>query len=185
MQVFKLVSGGFVDKVIAFQSLPKNLLAGIRTRDTFGLPSAWRRHLESNGSVRDVMKTETEVLADRNLKIEKTPIGKEACFWVLDYVETNSDKEKWAEIESFVRGAVEGKVRLKDKLSDMATPMAPNPTSPLELDPENIPVINIPLSADEEVTVEIPTVEYMTPIGGEAMPGPKHRGRPKKVTVEA
>ena len=65
-------------------------------------------------------------------------------FFVLDYVTTNNDKEKWEKIKSFVRRAVDPSVRLMDKLEDMAAPMAPNAKDALDLEPEGVPVIPIP-----------------------------------------
>lgn len=75
-------------------------------------------------------------------------------FFVLDYISTNQDKERWAQISSHVRRAVDPSVRLMDKLEDMAVPMAPNSKDAMELEPEQVPVIPLPskevAAADEE-----------------------------------
>lgn len=185
MQVFKLVNGGFVDKVIAFDTLPERLLKSISTRTPEGMPKAWRRRLEEVGSLREVYSTQTEVLVDRTLKIIKTPAGVEACFYVLNYQELNADKEKWQEIAAYVRRVVDTKFRLKDKLEDMASSLAPNCQSEITLDPEDIPVIPIPSEEQEEQpTVAVPVETLMTPTGDSVIQ-PKKRGRPKKVSVEA
>jgi len=112
MQVFRLVQPGVVDKVIAFDELPADLIHGITKREPAGLPRHWR---------------------------DFAPM-----FFVLDYVTTNNDKEKWEKIKSFVRRAVDPSVRLMDKLEDMAAPMAPNAKDALDLEPEGVPVIPIP-----------------------------------------
>jgi hypothetical protein len=184
MQVFRLVNGGFVDKMIAFDSLPKRILSGVRTRDIAGMPRHWGRWLEDAGCVRDVFKTETETRVDRSLHVTRTVVGKEPCFYLLDYMDLNVDKEKWQEICNYVRKAVDTKVRLLDKLDDMAKKMAPDSHAQLDLEPEDIPVIVIPAEV-EDVPRETKTEEmYLTP-QGESADAPKRRGRPKKVAVEA
>lgn len=188
MQVFKLVRGGFVDSLIAFDSLPERILKGIRTRDLAGLPRYWAAWLKEKGSVRPVFKTGTEVLQDRNFKITKTPVGIEPCFWILEYQDLNSDKEKWAEINNYIRQSVEMTVRLKDRIEDMARPMAPSSSAPLELEPDDIPVISIPadkLETPEASSMVQSSEEFITPTGDPVSAQPKRRGRPKKEAVEA
>lgn len=184
MQVFKLVNGGFVDKVIAFNSLPTRFLAGIRTRDVSGMPRYWAKWLSESGSVRDVMQTETEVLADRNLRVTKNKAGTEPCFFILEYKDLNADKEKWQEICNYVRRVVDVKVRLLDHLEDMAKKMANDSYSQLDLEPEDVTVIEVP---DEEEKISdtdiVKSTEQIMTMTGE-IPA-KRRGRPKKVAVEA
>ena len=158
MQVFRLVNGGFVDKMIAFDSLPESILTGIRTKDISGMPRYWGKWLEDHGCVRTVFKTETEILMDRRMHVTKTPIGKEPCFYVLDYMDLNADKEKWQEITNFLRRAVDKTVRLMDKIEDMAKKMAPDSYAQLELEPEDIPVIEIPKEFQGNVSCETKTV---------------------------
>lgn len=188
MQVFRLVDGGFVDKMIAFDSLPDRLIKGIRTRDIAGMPRYWAKWLIENGSVRDSFKTETEELPDRKLRVHKSKVGEEPCFYVLDYKETNQDKEKWQEIANFVRRTVDTKVRLLDRLEDMARKMAPDCHAQLEIEPEDIPVIKIPSEFEEESAPEAivqVSDEVISRTGDLVVPEPKKRGRPKKVAVEA
>ena len=75
-------------------------------------------------------------------------------FYVLDYISTNNDKERWEQISNHVRRVVEPSVRLMDKLEDMARPMAPNSKDAVDLEPEDVPVIPLPskevASTDEE-----------------------------------
>lgn len=188
MQVFRLVSGGFVDKMIAFDSLPERLLKGIRTRDISGMPRYWAKWLNDNGCTRDVYRTTTEVLPDRNLKVNKISIGQEPCFYVLEYTDLNTDKEKWQEISNYVRKAVITTTRLMDKLEDMAKKMAQDPHAQLELEPEDVPVIEVPkevIAERDDKEIIRSSEEVLTPTGDSVMLTPKKRGRPKKVAVEA
>lgn len=171
LQVFRLVEGGHVDKMIAFDVLPERLLTGIRKRDLAGLPRYWKK------------------FACEGIN----PSTREPVFfhYFLDYKDVNSDKEKWGEIIAYVRRAVDIKTRLMDKLEDMAVAMAPDPKSPLELEPENIPVIAIPveLIVPSDPQGLIKEEEARLPnekIGIETVSEePKRRGRPKKVAVGA
>ncbi len=88
-------------------------------------------------------------------------------FYVLDYISTNNDKERWQKISSHVRRAVSPSIRLMDKLEDMARPMAPNSKDALDLEPEDVPVIPIPEEA------EAPEAE--------SVEAPKRVGRPRKI----
>lgn len=47
MQVFRLVQPGIVDKVIAFDELPKDLVKGVTQRPPDGLPRQWREFAPS------------------------------------------------------------------------------------------------------------------------------------------
>lgn len=184
MQCFKLVSGGFVDRVIVFDSLPERLMKGIRTREVAGFPRAWAKWLGSIGSTRTVFQTETTVDMGRNWKFTHTPVGKEPCFFVLDYADLNADREKWREICEYLRLHVGPEVRMTEKIEEMAKYLAPNATSPLSVEPEDIPVIPVPV--EEEVAE--PSHDVLVKPGEQILvmdPAPKKRGRPKKVTVEA
>lgn len=182
-QCIKLVNGGFVDKVIVFDSLPERLYKNIKTRAADGFPRAWAKWLAEIGSTRQVFKTETSVDLARNWKFTHTPIGEEPCFFVLEYQDINSDKEAWRNICEFVRMSVGPEVRLREKIDDMAVALASNPTLSLELETEQVPVIPLP----KEEAVEPSHRELVKP--GEVIIvedlAPKKRGRPKKVAVEA
>lgn len=182
-QCFKLVNGGFVDKVIVFDELPERLTKNVRTREAAGFPRAWAKWLASIGSMRTVLKTETSVDLARNWTFKHTPIGMEPCFFVLDYQDINADKETWRQICEFLRMSVGPEVRLKEKIEEMALALAANPTMPLEVEPEDVPVIPVPRE-----TVDKPILSPL--IGAQETiivkeTAPKKRGRPKKVAVEA
>lgn len=183
MQAFKLVNAGFVDKVIVFDELPDYLIKGIRTRACEGFPRAWAKWLASIGSVRDVMKTDTSVDLARNWTFKYTPIGKEPCFFVLEYTDINSDKEYWRKISDYLKANCGPEVRLTEKIQDMALPLASDPKQPLSVEPEDIPIVNVPHGTEEEAPKPELVSQGETIIVQEA--APKKRGRKKKVLVEA
>lgn len=186
MQVFRLVNGGFVDRLIAFDSLPERLVRNIKTRDISGMPRYWAKWMMENGSVRQVFKIQEKMSENRTLQVSKAPIGNEPCFYVLEYKDVNADREKWEEICNYVRRTVETKVRLMDRIEDMAKKMAPDSHAQLEIEPEDIPVIEVPSEAVEATNQDEPikeNEEFLTPNGEVAQA--KKRGRPKKVAVEA
>lgn len=136
MHVFRLVQSGRVDKVIAFDSLPNRLLQGVEMRSPDGLPRHWKSFLGEN-------ERYTPPSAEKNPATGKVEmIGerreKGAFFYILNYKEINSDIERWQEISSFVRRAVNLKFRLLDKIEDMALPMSTDANSELKLEPEQL-----------------------------------------------
>lgn len=152
MQVFRLVQSGNVDKVIGFDELPKRLLAGVEMRPPEGLPRHWKAFIGDHEKYTPPSMEKNPITG----KVE--PVGEKMeiapFFFVLDYKEINKDKERWQEIQSFVRRAVELKFRLLDKLEDMAMPMAPDANSELKLEPEDLEasgaIIPIPLEFQEK-----------------------------------
>lgn len=124
MQVFRLIQPGVVDKVIAFDELPNDLIAGINKKEPIGLPRHWREFAPE--------------------------------FYLLDYIGTNNDKEKWAKIVAFVRQNVDTSFRIMDKLEDMAKPMAPNSKDAMELEPEDVTIIPLPKAKEKEPEVSDP-----------------------------
>ncbi len=181
-QCFKLVNGGFVDKVIVFDALPERLTQGVRTRAADGFPRAWAKWLAEIGSLRQVFKTETTVDLARNYTFKHTPIGMEPCFFVLDYQDINADKERWRNICEYLRANVGPEVRLKEKIEEMALALAGDPTKPLSVEVEDIPVI--PIRAE---IVAMPSLQETIKPGETILvqDPPKKRGRPKKVSVPA
>lgn len=184
MQCFKLVNGGFVDKVIVFDSLPERLYKNVETRIADGFPRAWARWLAEIGSTRTVFKTETEVDLARNWKFKHTPVGKEPCFFVLNYQDINKDKESWRNICEYVKMKAGPETRLREKIDDMAINLSPNPTMDVQIEPEDVPVISLPSEKVEEIkepdiikTGEVILVEEL------AVSPKKKPGRPKKVVV--
>lgn len=183
-QCIKLVNGGFVDKVIVFDSLPERLIKNIKTRAADGFPRSWAKWLVSIGSVRPVYRTETTVDLARNYTFKHTPIGLEPCFFVLDYTDLNADKEIWRNISEYIRQNVGTEVRLKEKIEDMAMALASSPTQSLSIEPEDIPIVPVPHETKEiEHAIVKPGETIVVQEAIEA--APKKRGRPKKIAVEA
>jgi hypothetical protein len=183
MQAFKLVNDGFVDKVIVFDSLPERLWKNVRTRDVSGFPRAWARWLLDIGSTRPVYKTETFVDVGRNYTYKHTPIGKEPCFFVLEYEDINQDKEIWHTISEYVRMNVGPEVRLREKLEDMALSLANKPTDALMVEPEEVPVIPVPLEVEREISSKELIKANEPVIVHEDSVIQKKRGRPKKAVA--
>lgn len=126
MQVFKLVDPGRVDRVIAFDTLPEKMVQGIKKMAAKGFPRAWLDFLGVN-------------------KNDETA----QPFFILDFRTVNRDREKWQEIQNFVRRSTDKNFRLLDNLYDMAKPLASDSYSSLELEPEDILVIPILTIAEE------------------------------------
>lgn len=185
MNCFRLVNPGFVDKMIMFDTLPKRLCAGIKMKDLEGFPRYWRAWLKENGCVRKVSRWNAE---------QGCPIEHEETFtYILDYKTINEDRERWEAITSYIRRAVDLKVRLMDKIEDMARPLANDPHSELSAEPEQVPIIPIPVElAEKEAAPRIirtaedkVILEPVTTMKEPAVVPAKKRGRPKKAAVEA
>lgn len=186
MQAIKLVNAGFVDKVIVFDTLPDRLMQGIKTRDLAGFPRSWAKWLSSIGSTRKVFSTSTEKRGPGDYVYSHTEIGKEPCFFVLEYLDINADKEIWRAIGEFLRMNCGPEVRLKEKVEDMALALAPNSTTSLSVEPEDIPVIIVSEVRIETVAPEREIIQHgETILVEDTAPVQKKRGRPKKVAVEA
>lgn len=183
MQCFKLVNGGFVDKVIVFDSLPERFLKNVRTREPAGFPRSWSKWLGDIGSLRPVYKTETSVDLARNYTFKYTPIGQEPCFFMLEYQDINADKERWREICDYLRASVGHEVRLTEKIADMALALAPDSYKGLSVEYEDIPVIPLPKEIEEKPDLRELVKPGETILVTEA--APKKRGRPKKEAVSA
>lgn len=182
MQVFRLVNAGFVDKLIAFDELPERLMKNIKTRAVEGLPRSWARWLGEVGSTRVVYETETERDASGTYRFTYTPIGKEPCFYILEYTDINSDKEAWRAISEYLRMHVGSEVRLREKVEDMAVKMAPDCVSALDIEPEDIPVIKVPVEGKRQENPD-EIVKAGERIIVEQAPIVKKQGRPRKKTA--
>ena len=185
MQLFRLVKGGAVDKMIMFDTLPDWLMKGVRAKNCEGLPRSWARWILEKGSVQDVFDTTTQKLGPGDYKFTHTKKGDEPCTFLLDYTMINTDIEKWKEIERYVRRVVNVKTRLMDRLEDMALPMARDSHSELSIEPEDIPVIMVPSEEKQEERSGV-VAQGETIIGQAPKVEVKKRGRPaKKVAVTA
>lgn len=181
MQAFKLVNGGFVDRVIVFDSLPERLYKNVKTRGPEGFPRSWSKWLADIGSFRPVFETTTTMDATRNYTYHKKMIGKEPCFYVLDYTDINADREAWREICDYLKANCGPEVRLKEKISDMALALASDCYKSLEVEVEDVPVIKV-FSGTEEKKPELVQQGEVVIVQDSI---PKKRGRPKKDAVTA
>lgn len=152
MQVFRLMD--MPDKVIAFNELPAYLLEGLELCDCSKLPRHWRDFI-------GIREKHVRIPPDRDPLTGQvrtyTPIIQKGPYAFLIDKELNNDKERWGEIESYVRRNAPKDFRLMDKIADMAKPMARDVHSELDLEPED--VIVIPLPKIEEKELDAATVE--------------------------
>lgn len=183
MNVFRLVNGGTVDKIIAFDTLPKRLTAGIRTKPMDGFPRFWHRWLIEHGSTQPIslLNHETGVREQKE----------QPCTYLLEYKVVNADIQKWQEITNYVRKAVDLSVRLMDKIEDMATPFAKDSTSELSLEPEDVLIVPIPSEVkkedveDERIMIRSQASKVAVMAEESAVPAKRKAGRPRKVAVGA
>ncbi len=145
MQVIRLIHPGQVDRVMAFDSLPEDLVHKMHPMSPDGFPRHWKKWLEEVGSKRTIKKW------NHMKKIEYEM--EDPCFYNLDYVMVNNDRETWQEVVSYVRRVCDPSIRLLDKFEDMAKPLAKDSYSELSLDTEEVPVILLG-KKPEEVIVE-------------------------------
>lgn len=152
MQVFRLVQTGFVDKVIAFDDLPKRLLDGIEMKSPDGLPRHWKAFVGEHEKYTPPSAEKNPATGKVEMVGEKREIG--PYFFVLNYKEINKEIERWQEISSFVRRAVNLKFRLLDKIEDMAIPFSTDAASEIKLEPEHLEeqgaIIPIPIEFQEK-----------------------------------
>lgn len=152
IQFFRLV-GPHVDRVIAFDELPERLLVGIRHRECDGLPRQWFE--------KGCNKKTIHIERQAPLRTEDKTIY---FHYLLEYIRVNADKEKWEEITNFVRKTVDTKVRLMDKMEQMALLMAPSFKDAITLEPEDVlekALIPIPFEFQEKI---VPITEAVSPI---------------------
>lgn len=170
-QVIRLMD--MPDRVIAFDELPADLVEGLEMCDCSKLPKDWREFI----GVREKI---TKIPPDREPLTGQVrtyaPISQKAPYAYLIDRELNGDKEKWGEIESYVRRNAPREFRLMDRISDMAKPMARDAHSELDLEPDQ--VIVIPLMKEVAVA-EAPKVVVATPVAPvAAVPAPEEPKQP-------
>lgn len=158
-QVFRLM--GMPDRVIAFDELPADLLDGLEMHDCSKLPKEWREFI---GISEKHIKIKPEIDPFTRQLVKFPPLIQKAPYAYLIDWEVNHDKERWQEIESFVKRNAPKDFRLMDKLTDMAKPMAADAHAELSLEPEDIVVVPLPKMAEEpepqQATIELaPGVE--------------------------
>lgn len=129
---------GMPDKIIAFDGLPDDLVQGLEMRAPDGMPRHWKDWL---GSKKKVTKINPERDPYTGAVRVFNPIVEEGPFFYVVDEMLNHDREKWEAICDYVRRNAPKDFRLKDKIEDMAKPMAPDVRSEMKLEPEEVPVI--------------------------------------------
>lgn len=152
MHVFRLVQSGLVDKIIAFEDLPKRMLDGVEMHLASGLPRHWRDFIGKQTKVTPPQPDKNAITGEVKMVCGGTEVGP-FCY-VLYYKEINKDMQRWQEISSFVRRVVSLQFRLMDKLEDMALPLATDAASEIKLEPEALEeqgaLIPIPVEFQEK-----------------------------------
>jgi hypothetical protein len=145
-QVFRLMD--VPDKMIAFDELPEYLLEGIELHDCGKMTKDWREFI---GLREKLIKLKPE----RNLITQQMetfpPIVQKGYYAYLIDREINPDKDRWREIESYVKRNAPKDFRLTDPIVDietgkstMAKALANDSQSEIMLEPEEVIVIPLP-----------------------------------------
>ena len=153
MQAFRLM--GMPDKIIAFDELPENLVTGFEMREPIG--PAFRSWREWLGKKKRVTKISPERDPfTQQMRIFQPIVEMGNYFYIMDET-LNADRERWEAICDYVRRNAPTDFRLKDKIEDMAIPLAPDVRSDVTIEPEEIVIIPLPKLAKEET--DAPTDE--------------------------
>jgi len=136
MHVIRLV--GMPDKVIAFDGLPEELVAGLDMQGPHGFPRHWKAWLGTKKKITKI-NPERDPITMQIRTFE--PIVEEGPFFYIVDEMMNQDVEKWQAICDYARRNAPLDFRLKDKIEDMAKPLAADPKSELKLEPEEVVVI--------------------------------------------
>ena len=138
-QVFRLM--GLPDKIIAFDELPEDLVKGFELIRADGFPKYWKNWM---GEMEIVHKIPSELNPVTGVRKTFEPfIEKDSYFYLVDW-NIKPVAEKWKKIEEYVRQKVSPDVRLTDKLEDMAKALAPDKTSGITLEPDEVFIVPLP-----------------------------------------
>lgn len=137
MQVIRLVKPGTVDKVIAFDSLPEDILHEVKSK-----------------------KAKVDTLSPKETKMGRDWDNFSPIQYVLHYKSINNDKQVWETIVNYVNQNVEQGFRIRD-LVDMAVPLAPDSYSQMTLEPEGVPIIPLVKEIIKPVPVAAPRIEEL------------------------
>lgn len=145
MQVFRLVGGP--DKIIAFDSLPKRLLSGFDMINADAFPRHWKEWMGKTEHVA-IVPPEKDPLTGAVRQFNPI-VTTDHYFYMVDW-SLGPVVEKWKAICEFVRSHVSKDVELKEKIEDMAKPLAGNLIDSPTLEPEDVVVIPIPEEFQEK-----------------------------------
>lgn len=138
MQCFRLM--GMPDKVIAFDSLPETMMEGFELCRADGFPRHWKQWLGVKEKITKI-PPEKDFLTGQVRKFDPI-VENDSFFYLVDWT-NNPVMERWRDVCDYVRSHVAKETRLKDNLDDMALPLAPDKTSGVTLEPEEVVVIKI------------------------------------------
>jgi len=139
MDVFRLMS--MPDRVIAFEGLPENLLKGFELCRAEGFPRHWKEWMGKKTRTIPI-PPEKDIMTGAVRRFD--PIEDTDCFFYLVDQTSNPSMEAWKMVCDFVRQNVSKEFRLKEKIDDMALPLAANKSDGVTLEPEDVVVIPIP-----------------------------------------
>lgn len=143
MQVFRIM--GMPDKIIAFDELPERLLEGFELNKADGFPRHWKEFLGKKKR-KIPIPPEKDFLTGQVRRFD--PIIEEDYYFYLVDMLVNPVIERWKDVCEYVKQNVKDDFRLKEKIEDMAVPLASNKTDGVTLEPED--VVIIPLKKELE-----------------------------------
>lgn len=143
MQCFRFMD--LPDRVIAFDELPEDLVKGFEMVPANGFPRHWKEWLGKKKRV-TVIPAEKDPFTGQMRRSEPS-IEEDYYFYLVDD-SIGSDVDRWKDVCDYVKRNAPENFRLKEKIEDMAKPLAPNKTDSVMLEPEE--VIVIPLAKAEE-----------------------------------
>ena len=146
MDVFRLMA--MPDKVLAIEGLPESLLEGFEMSRADGFPRHWKAWMGMKKKITK-LPPERDALTGQIRRFEPI-IEEDSYFYWVDW-NLGPVTEKWSAVCDYIRQNVKRGFSLKEKIEDMARPLAPNKSDGVMLEPEE--VIIIPLTT---VDVEQP-----------------------------
>jgi len=142
---------GMPDKVIAFDELPEDLVKDFEMTRADGFPRHWKEWLGKKEKKTNI-PPEKDFLTG-NVRRFDPIIEEDSFFYLVDFM-IQPIVEKWQRVCDYVRQNVDKETRLMDKIDDMALPLAPDKTSGVTLEPEEVIVIKLPKEAKLEAKPE-------------------------------
>jgi len=136
MDVFRLMA--MPDRVVAFDGLPENLLKGFERCRAEGFPRHWKEWMGKK-KVTIPVPPEKDMLTGAVRRFDPI-IDEDSFFYLVDWT-SNPSTEAWKNVCDYARQNVPQEFRLKEKIEDMALPLAPNKTDGVSLEPEDVVVI--------------------------------------------
>ena len=150
MEVFRLM--GMPDKVIGFDSLPADILRGFELCRAEGFPRHWKDFLGKK-TITIPIPPERDQLTGTVKRFDPI-IDEDSFFYLVDWT-SNPSTEAWKSLCAYVHQNVDKDFRVKEKIEDMAIPLASNQTEGVTLEPEDMVVIPLP-KEEKKIIAEKP-----------------------------